>query len=828
MSARRAHGLQHYIDRHAGKRARMYQENDCVNTEQTTAEKTVTCAHADATIKKGGPVQVIHSFVFRIGLPPTSPLFANEMASLYAQSKSIDGSAAAPSDVLNDDNSAHELVFQKPIQTKSECISFAGFFTGNLIMEGNTKSLKREIIPLNIGALASVAPLQILVTGTGTSVPLYSVATAKGDAIVFNVKVVLGEKKGNGSAKKDRSYVPIDPLYDVPHAVLADNHPVVVGEFLNESITQMKVKPLTFVMVHNVEITSWSKVYTNGTTRTGISIGADRCDPTPFAELNRLPVQERIELALPRNQSRMANVLDLMLVKSRLDAEFMPGGAVIATGLDAGAKRKAQKAYVRGLVGNLVPAEYLNSNRAYVSGDHTTDPKFDHSFLQGAPDFTEALPVSQPKLLSTYVEFMDRQVHNYDSTRSPNPHRLSVTTTLVSQVLVNGAVQWRQKYESVRIFAESLNSLHIYYPSWIQAAFELHPFPFQIVGALDLSETVGNMNNMAGSMKHQGTIATQVLGAHFDMSTYITRSGIPCTRGLLAKRYDDTNAARPSISADTKTARDMAFGAHKDISSDTTAELLEKDGIVAFDVAGNRQFLPAERTDVAYYALNLAYLSRQPPRAPRPDDRYPTFDGDLLASAVALTPEEGDKFILTLMEDFKEKGKIEWMQKQKLAPHFLFFAVKKQQPFVMTPAIRAAITKVHAVGAVPVGPPAPFEDMHALRRAFLTEMSKPENKRAASLTAVAPTPANATAPTLKRERDPTDATTTTADAPAVKRPRVIVEESTATTVAADPMDVVKTEANADNDDDDDDADAGDSGAEAGGSPALLDGDDDDI
>lgn len=631
-------------------------------------------------------------------------------------------------------------------------ITFVGLYIGEITQLSNSGTTARKIIPLNIEDVCNVPPSRVN-TYDNDMVNLYERATAKGDAIMFQVKGITGKPVG-ASKKKPVNYHKIDPVHDAPHATVANNGVLTVGEFIKGNNAQQHLLPWTFVTVYNLSMRSWTDDK-GGKER--LSFNVSRLDAVPWAAINAFPLERRAEIAFPRCKQMMPDVRDWLPLAKIFNAAFVPGNGVIDAGADKAKERKQTQAFVRDLLGNLQPVSLFAANRAYEFGIfHADDEKEPETIGSDNPTPLRfvvpplgLVPVPGVVADTTDHDFetvlvnVGESVHRTTTEQSITNHKISMEPDFVC-IMYQGIKQvHRQYYANCRIYVSMFESLGIYYPEWIGRAFALHPIPFLAITGVNVAATVNDPTNFTldttptESFK-QGHIVGNVELAHFEIARYLRDHGIPCTRQFVATRYGPESDA--GVSKETKETRTSAF---KDdaIDPEKPAVLLARDGFVAFDTSQSRKVLPETFPNVKYYALNLIQLNDPLPRAPRDPGQTAPLSPEYLSEVVSMTPEQGDAFILKTFGKKPPQKSDDWFQKKGPGipagmPTFLFFAVADTSARLeINPVVEAQIktifkpaNKLETAEAAKL--PA---NINALRRQLIQRLVDPSSSSSSSV-----------------------------------------------------------------------------------------------
>ncbi len=655
----------------------------------------------------------------------------------------------------------------RPTLIKSDAITIVALYVGDIPLMSSDASRARNLVPLNMEALAQVPAVQVT-TSDDDKVPLYRRATAHGDAIMFEVKAVQGEATGE-SKKKPISFVKIDPTHEAAQATLGNNTLFTVSEWIKGQSALQQLAPYTFVTVYNVTFRYWESKKSDSK---GLSFNVDRIDATPWAALNALSVERRLEIAFPSYRQTMPHVRDWMLLSDLTKAAFVRNAGVVAANDDATEERKHKAAFMRRLLGNLLPVALFAANRPYELDVFRSENELDAEtggplrFIIPPLGLTAAAAASSSESTNEFESVvLNVDKHIYKHNEKEGKHSLALEADFACLVYDQGVVTHRQYFARCTVFASSFESLGIYYPAWIEQAFDLHPIPFLTLMGVNVQETINDPTNETlestpGEAYKQGHIVGQVASAHFEMGRYLQRHGIPCTRSLIKARYGGENGdAEPTIAKEYKDSRIGAFKADAVINPARSVDLLARDGLVAFDTEVSRKLLPESHPNVKYYALNLITLTEALPREARAASGC---DADLLCDAVTLTPEQGDAYILRTFgkkaPQNTSKGD-DWLQKKPAGmPSFLFFAVRVDEAPAAAAPPSTAITNLVTSIFAPAAKLDPAEaaklpaNLNALRRQIIERLAHPAGVKSdpMDITPAAPAPAS---PSVKRERD---------------------------------------------------------------------------
>jgi hypothetical protein len=677
----------------------------------------------------------------------------------------------------------------RSVSSRTDCIpAFAAIYVGD-VPTVNDKSTMRIIIPFNIKAIAREGAV-LMTTENGDKVPLYSPSTEDGAAVKYNVLPIRGEP-APGQKKRPVTFQKLDPNVLYPGTTFAEGCAAALSEWKNTAAAKPPV-PFTLVKVYNATLSYYKNKLGNDT----MSMNADSLQSEPFAEFNALPLSVRLPFLFSPNRQSMPAVADFLPLAPKLRSDFVAGGAVISSDADSTVARKAKAAYMRALMGNLVPYALFSANSPYELG---TFKNSQEAFTIAPLDFAKLLDEKPTREFATNVALVGKTLFRPATDPQKDKDKLEFDADFICSIYDDGALTHRQYFPGCKVFASAFADFPVYYPSWIQQLFDLHPIPFHVLLGANISETLeDDRNGRADPYYPQGLMSSQVQAFEIEFGRHLERQGIPCTRSLLVKRYGNETpkiSVLPSspIAEELErfaTQRKKVFEKSKNegaLPQESVEELLYRDGIAGFDTMQMRVLPPADDANVVYYAINLFPLVTQPPRAKLPDPREPGFDAEFLTEAVNLTPEDGDKFILSSLPKTPTDTRDAWLQKRPGplgVPYYLFFAVNKSKPVVLSDALKQQLRELLCPTGNVVKPdptvvlPADVDDLRRHAIAQIMGLAPPAAAAAAAAVPVPSPEAEVKVQKRERESDESDESTERAkkrartDAPPVPVPVV--------------------------------------------------------
>jgi hypothetical protein len=572
----------------------------------------------------------------------------------------------------------------RSVQNKADHLTFVAIFVKvpPFEIKPTQKSVSYEIIPYNMPELARLAatPIPLPDEGPGVTAPLYSAATADGLAIKFNVASRTTEEPGQKKKRTTFHRLPNDRVNAT--AVLAYPCPILISEWGNKP---RQFEPITLVRVHNATY----RTYTDKEGHPGAGFNSDILRADSFAAFNAMPIEWRMAQLFPSDLSGgLADVGELEVLAQTLQAAFATGAGVISgKEKDKNVQRKAKEKFVRPLIGSLTPATLLSANRKYELGEARAPNLGERQMLARPPPLVVGPSSGEQETLTSVAlvqTMIFRPAPSPTGDEAKGEDKLSLKASFVVQAFANnGSLDpvFSQFFPDVEVYKSNFERFPVPFPAFIQALFERHPIPFHVLATLDVCATLEDAElGKTGPDFPQGRVHAMAGAFVHELSRYIRRYGIPCTRELVVKRYggEVVSIDKSLASGTTATPNDKAAAGalkaqrkavFKTEVEESVSTVLEREGVACLDAAASSELPSASEVD--FFALNLAQLPTPPPEVAGGDPA--------LFNAVDLSPETGAKFILDSLG-----AKQQWLQNKvtgavSALPVFLFFAVRRQQ-----------------------------------------------------------------------------------------------------------------------------------------------------